>query len=451
MTGVTLVNIGLMPVMEDIRCERYGLELMSEILSIAAVLESRGIDVDFREYGSFASREPLERVENFTALLEGCHELVIIHFYHFYLPFVILAVREFKKRYPASRVFLAGKGPTPVASRIMEEFPWIDGVLCGEAENAALSLAAGIALRDIAGVCFRDGGTVMRTPTLRMTDLDHLPPPAYHLCNPCMYEQLHILASRGCVHGCSYCYNETYWGRHRAVRPVTNVVAEIRTLRNEYGVRSIILEDDNFILGNREWGMEFARRLIRERLDISWVTFCRVDEIDEELLELMAQSGLSHLLLGLETGSESILRHASKSASVSRGLEAVKMAASRVANLKITFMWGFPFETMEDLQQTVTCMALCAERFKASVSFSMVVPMPATRLCREHEGQIFFSEEVLPFNKSKFYLRPHMMDLVRKHGDIFSCFYTFDSPGLGQKVELLRRLFPYECFSGRIQ
>jgi radical SAM superfamily enzyme YgiQ (UPF0313 family) len=152
----------------------------------------------------------------------------------------------------------------------------------------------------------------------------------------------------------------------------------------------------------------------------------------------------------VETGSEAVMNRASKGITVAKVLDAVKLASSIVPHLLLPFMWGFPYETLEDLRQTVNIMTLCADRFKASVRLGMVVPMPGAPLTRESGEDIFYSEEVLPFNKSKYYLKAHMMDMVLGYQDIFSCFYTFRTPDFGKKVEMLRRLFPGECYEGRI-
>jgi anaerobic magnesium-protoporphyrin IX monomethyl ester cyclase len=450
MASITLVNIGLMPITEEIGREIHGRELMSELLSIAAVLESQGFDVEFRDYATCEKSEPLADPKGLADFLEGSGEKILFHIYHFFLPFVILAAREIKIRWPQKKITLAGKGPTPVAHLIVEAFPWIDGVFCGEAEQGALAWAMGTPAMLIPGFCFRDKGRLTVTSPFRSESLDALPMPAYHLASPRDYSQVHVLASRGCTRGCTYCYNVTYWGQRRTVRPVENIVKEMTFLHKEYGIDEIILEDDNFVLDNREWGIEFCQALIREKSDFRWVALCRVDQIDEELLELMGRSGCSHIILGFETGSDSIMQGTRKNTAVSQAIKAVKIAGKAIENVLVPFLWGFPFETMDDLKKTVQVMTYVHESLSASVRLNMVVPLPGTPLTETYRDHIFYSDTVLPFNKSKYYLKPCMGELIHLHRRIFSAFYTFRTPDLEKKTSLLRRLFPYRSYEGRL-
>jgi radical SAM superfamily enzyme YgiQ (UPF0313 family) len=448
--AVTLVNIGLMPVTGAPDSRVYEPELMSELLSIGAALESRDIGVEFRDYALSGIADPLSRPTLLADFLEGSADRIIIHIYHFFLPFVILAAKEVKSRWPRKEIVLAGKGPTPVAPLILESFPWIDGVICGEGEEPALAWAMGQPYEEIPGFCHRQDGSIFSNCSKRKDSIDGLRPPAYHHARVQAYSQVHVLASRGCLHGCTYCYNRTYWGHKRSVRPVKDVVQEFALLHRHYGIREIILEDDNFILGNREWALDFCGALMKERLEVTWVALCRADQVDEGLLGIMGKSGCSHIILGMETGSDFIMKKTGKNITVAQALRAVALSSRAIPHVLVPFMWGFPFETMDDLLQTIQVMSYIHEYPGASVRLNMVVPLPGTALTEEHKDEIFFTPDMLPFNKSKYYLKPSMIDLVRSHRVIFSSFYTFKTPELEKKALLLRHLLPCGAYVGTL-
>lgn len=110
-------------------------------------------------------------------------------------------------------------------------------------------------------------------------------------------------ATRGCIHNCDFCVVPTAWGRKPLQKPVADVVADIR----QHGARKAIFVDLNLI-ANRAYAKDLFTALIA--LKIQWYGLATVLLAeDAELLELAARSGCKGLLMGLESISETNLRH----------------------------------------------------------------------------------------------------------------------------------------------
>lgn len=92
------------------------------------------------------------------------------------------------------------------------------------------------------------------------------------------------------------------------------MIEEIKLLYYEYNVREIHIEDDNFTL-KKDFVIDFCNSLIKEKLDISWAcpNGVRLDTLDLDLLKIMKRSGCYSFAVGIESGSERVLRHMKKS------------------------------------------------------------------------------------------------------------------------------------------
>jgi radical SAM superfamily enzyme YgiQ (UPF0313 family) len=106
----------------------------------------------------------------------------------------------------------------------------------------------------------------------------------------------------------------------------------------------------------------------------------RADNIDEEILEILVESGLRSLTLAPETGSEKLGRVLNKEISEENVLNAARIAAEkRIEKIKLYFMIGLPGETREDLQGILD-LSRKVKAFvpRVEVSVNPLVPKPHT-------------------------------------------------------------------------
>ena len=102
-------------------------------------------------------------------------------------------------------------------------------------------------------------------------------------------------ATRGCVHNCDFCVVPSAWGRKPFQKPVAHVVEDIRRT----GARRLIFYDLNLI-ADRAYAKELFRALIPLKLKWFGLSTTLIAE-DEELMDLVHQSGCSGLLIGFES------------------------------------------------------------------------------------------------------------------------------------------------------
>ena len=104
------------------------------------------------------------------------------------------------------------------------------------------------------------------------------------------YNRLTVQTSRGCPIKCEFCAASFHLTSSFQQKSVDKVIGEIKKAQAICQHPFFELADDNTFL-NKKWGKEFLRAIIP--LKINWFTETDISVADDDdLLELMAQSGL---------------------------------------------------------------------------------------------------------------------------------------------------------------
>jgi len=92
-----------------------------------------------------------------------------------------------------------------------------------------------------------------------------------------------------------------------------NVVAEIEYLVKTFKVKEIHFEDDNFTL-KRDNVEKICRLLIERKINVNWAcpNGIRADEVNEEIIQLMKDSGCYYFAYGIESANPQILKNTKK-------------------------------------------------------------------------------------------------------------------------------------------
>lgn len=191
----------------------------------------------------------------------------------------------------------------------------VDAVVPGEAELVLPKLAAAPPGSPVAGVVRR--GSAVVDDGGRIEDLDALPFPAWDLLPYHNYHCLGLvrnlrpfvtaLSSRGCPHGCAYCPYPVVQGRKIRLRSAQNVVEELVWLDHGLGVRAVLFRDPEFAV-SRDRVAAICEGMLQRSLTLSWRCETRIENLDPELLSLMARAGCVGINLGVESANEEILR-----------------------------------------------------------------------------------------------------------------------------------------------
>ncbi len=222
-----------------------------------------------------------------------------------------------------------------------------------------------------------------------LENLDLLPFIDYSLFNLKLYRKFsfpiptfrparwgYVLATRGCPYQCSFCghdHRQSYGKNIRRSSP-KRVASEFETLVLKHKVNAISIEDDCFTL-DRNYVLEICDEIEKRNLDVKWVVQTRADLLDKPLMHRMKQAGCVGLSLGLESGSDRVLKVLKKDITRAQSEQIVREAAEEGFMLRLLFMVGNPTETREEMDETLD-LALKAEAITIQVYFC--TPYPGT-------------------------------------------------------------------------
>lgn len=381
---------------------------------IAAVLRASGFEVmiynaekgpEEKKFVSFGNLSRLRLHEKYLAALENKSHYVweeirrILTDYH---PDV-LGIGTMSVTYPAALkiaaiskelnpkcvTVLGGPHPTALPDEVLNH-NLVDFVVRGEGEDTIVELCdvlrkAGKDFQSIDGLSFKkDGGIVHNKERKLIEDLDRLPFPARDLV---MFKDLYLypnnrmnslIASRGCPYDCTFCQARFLWKRRVRFRSVENIIQELKEIKGAYHPEKATFWDDSFTV-KKQFVIDLCRRMREEKIyfEEGWNCETRVDIVDKELLRVMKDGGCSEVYIGIESGSEKILKAIHKNISVEQVLKAANLLNRMGFTWLAFFMIGFPDETRDDIELTKKLMRkLKADR----INLCIFTPYPGSEL-----------------------------------------------------------------------
>lgn len=412
------------------------------LLSLAQVARLDGHGVDVRDYQlqpAVGSRDPA----TFARFCETSDDVLGVSVSGFSLPLVILGLRELKKSRSDLTIVLGGIGASGAAEQIMRAFPWIDAVVYGEGEETLRELLTCLEARrepsGVSGLIYRHRGLVYinkRRPRIR--DLASMGKQDFHDIDLTRYQLINVISARGCPFPCTFCDVAPYWGHHHVLRPIHLVVSEIEAIACSLTPCPTFIFVDDTLTVDRTRTERLCRELGPTGANVEWACYARANDLDEPLVELMAESGCRKVYLGLESGSDRVLTAIHKGFPVETGRRAALLAHRFISIVQTSFVWGFPFETWEDFYDTLMIMAYLAAK-GVCVKANVLTPLPFSRLFRELSGSMIFLPDYSPqLHLAEYALDSEPVHLIRDYPRIFPCFHVYDTPSLTAKYDLLR-------------
>lgn len=261
----------------------------------------------------------------------------------------------------------------------LQHYPFVDFVISGPAETALVKLCHVLEnehyynCRSINGLTYRLNGDIVRASVdinENFQEPTKLPFGLFEVDKYSTFDELLFLysekhhqnveqgktityfLSRGCPYSCYFCANVKYWQKI-SFKELDDATNEIQYLIEKYGITHFIMIDPTFTI-KRNHTIAFCQRLREKNINITFFCSTRVNLVDEELLDLLVESGLKCIQFGIETGSPDIIRNICKGIELKDVRQKVKMCIDRGLIVKGYFMFGHPGETEEDVMKTIT-------------------------------------------------------------------------------------------------
>lgn len=116
----------------------------------------------------------------------------------------------------------------------------------------------------------------------------------------------HIMTSRGCVYSCSFCAQDTVHGKAMRYHSLERLREDLSRLKNERGVRTIVIEDDHF-MGDTKRAYGLLGILIELGMTACFPNALALYALKKPMLERLKSVGIDQLVLAVESGSEEVL------------------------------------------------------------------------------------------------------------------------------------------------
>lgn len=272
------------------------------------------------------------------------------------------------------KIVLGGIHPHYFPQKILSDYKEVDCVAIGEGEHTIVELVEQqLPLSMIRGLAFRSNGQIVVNEKRTLIDnLDSIPFPARELVDKYEYnfaaslslkdprryffarkrEFTSIITSRGCPFSCTFCANSAFNEGRIRYRSAENVLAEISELVDK-GYTKFFFMDDHFT-SKPDRAIQICKGLqsLRAQHNIRWLCLGRADNPQDELYRAMKDAGCMQILIGLESGSQSILNYFNKKINLEKVRRTVNCAKKYNIDILASIILGAPCETDETIKET---------------------------------------------------------------------------------------------------
>ena len=195
-----------------------------------------------------------------------------------------------------------------------------------------------------------------------------------------------VITAMGCPYACFFCCKSHPMFNWYRFRDASLVCDELRFLMDEYKIEHVRFVDDEFTLNTKRTA-DLMKKM--KPLDLTWVCITRADTLDKPLLKLMKEARCKEVHIGVETGSDRLLRLMNKQTTSDILLKGVQMIKDAGIGVKAYLMANYPGETEKDRNLTVEWMVK-AKPDKFTLSNFTPLPGSATSQYLKVKGGVWF-------------------------------------------------------------
>jgi len=185
-----------------------------------------------------------------------------------------------------------------------------------------------------------------------------------------------LITSRSCVGKCSFCA-----ALNHKLRMQTSIKTcdEIFHIHNKYGYKAFMIFDDVFVASKSRL-KEIVT--IMEPYKFIFRCFSRANMLTKEVCELLKRMNVVEVGVGIESGSNKILKTNMKGSSVEINTKAVFNLREAGIRIKAFMIVGLPGETEKTIEETRQWLTITSPD---DVDISILQPMPGSDIYKNPE------------------------------------------------------------------
>jgi len=341
------------------------------LLSLASMIKT---DHDVLLIDGYAGHLPIQEIIK-KSINFMPHVIGLSCLFSSQIPAAIHLAEEIKKENKNVQIVIGGNPPTFLRQYLIN-YDCVDAIILHEGEisfaNYLKFLEGKIEIDNLSGILYKNGGSIYSCEETHLVeDLDKIPFPARKLLSNINGYNKNMCTSRGCPFNCIYCSTKKMWGKWRA-RSAQNVVDEIIEIVGDFNPEYISFVDDTFAVSKGRI-IEIGRLLKLNNIKVKLGGSVRIEQITEDFIKLLSEIGFKGLFLGVESGSNKILKQLKRNYSAEDVLKKVDICVKYGIIPQCSFIIGFPFETREDVMETLKLMRK-VNTYKVQANWFMYFP-----------------------------------------------------------------------------
>jgi anaerobic magnesium-protoporphyrin IX monomethyl ester cyclase len=370
--------------------------------------------------------------------------------------------RAAKRARPELTVVWGGWHPSMFSRECLSE-PAVDITVRGQGEETFAEivdrLATGRSLDDCAGCTLRlADGTVQENPSRPLAALDKFRVHDYGLIPVERYfnlkgkRQLDYISSQGCNFRCAFCSDPFVYGRKWVGLEPVRMALRLKELWDRYQFDDVNFQDETFFT-KRERVQSLAEQIVESGMKITWAATMRADQgvrLPDEVWRLCKRSGLRRLLVGVESGSNEVLKRIRKDIKIEQVFETAEKMLQHDIGGHFPFIVGFPDESDAHIQATLDCakkLRSLSPNFLTPIYYFK--PYPGSALVIEAVERGFRLPQTLEAWAQFDYVAgepgpwvsPEKFELIER----FKFFHELAWKRISRGRRLLQRLARYRC------
>ncbi len=249
------------------------------------------------------------------------------------------------------------------------------------------------------------------------------------------WEKFHLIpieSGRGCPYGCEFCTVTGFFGdsiRFRSNQSVVDEMLRVKACaRQNRGKAAVFFVDDNFAI-NVKRTKSLLRDIIAAGAQLAWVAQISANLLrDEELIDLIAESGGKWIFIGMESLDPANLANVNKSFNKPSEYRAVLERLARRHVYAITsFIFGLDNDTAGVAERTLSQIR---EWPPGLPVFGQITPFPSTPLYTRlaKEGRLTRPTHWLDFAPFRMAHTPLKMSIDEVHTEVDYAWTNSYSP-----------------------
>lgn len=405
------------------------------VLTIAAVLRDNGLEPLFVDLNALYQRHVRERTRSsFPAVVASRLEELDADVVGFgtlssSYPLTLRIATALKAARPQTTILLGGPQASVVDQATLSDFPAVDFVLRGEADDSIVPFVEALhgrrALAAVPGLSLRRQGQPVQVPPGPVpVDLDALPSPAYDLFSALLeVDVIPLEVGRGCPYGCTFCSTNTFFRRRFRLKSPPRLIDQMRELNARYDCDRFNFVHDMLTVV-REDVVALCNALTDAGSPFTWTCSARTDRVDDDLLEHMFVAGCRGIFFGIETGSPRLQRTVKKRLDLVRAQERIAAAARRGLRVVVSLITGFPEEGERDLGETVDVFVRALRHRNVSPQLHLLAPLAGSPIHEQYRQVLHFDDVLSDMSHSGWTQDADDRQLIRTHPDVFPNFYA---------------------------